>query len=107
MDLRRTDTNAADDSRGRAFGLDGDLYLPVVIAALLSLAVGALLAMWLHTGWLMAGAIAALPFGLTLSWAILLKHGRPPGHDRDWIDQKFGGGDFTRCREAQRGLLDS
>jgi hypothetical protein len=107
MDLRRTDTNAADDSRGRAFGLDGDLYLPVVISALVSLAVGALLALWLHTGWVLAGAVAAVPLGLTLFWAILLKHGRPPGHDRDWLDQKFGGGDFTRSRSAQRGLLDA
>ena len=107
MDLRHTDTNAADDSRGRAFGLDGDLYLPVVVAGLLSLALGALLALWLHTGWVIAGAVAALPLGLTLFWAILLRHGRPPGHDRDWLDQKFGGGDFTRERSAQRGLLDA
>ena len=72
-----------------------------------SLAVGALLALWLHTGWVLAGAVAAVPLGLTLFWAILLKHGRPPGHDRDWLDQKFGGGDFTRSRSAQRGLLDA
>lgn len=107
MELRHTNTNAADDSRGRAFGLDGDLYLPVVIAALLSLALGALLALWLHAGWLIASAVAALPIGLTLFWAVALKHGRPPGHDRDWLDQKLGGGDFTRERTAQRGLLDA
>ncbi len=107
MDLRHTDTNAADDSRGRAFGLDGDLYLPVVIAALLSLALGALLALWLHAGWLLAGIVAALPIGLTLFWVIVLRHGRPPGPDRDWLDQKFGGGNFTRSRNAQRGLLDA
>jgi hypothetical protein len=29
-DLRFTDTNAADDSAGRVFGLEGNLYLPVV-----------------------------------------------------------------------------
>ena len=29
-ELRFTDTNAADDSAGRVFGLDGNLYLPVV-----------------------------------------------------------------------------
>ncbi len=107
MDLRHTDTNAADDSRGRAFGLDGDLYLPVVIAVLLSLALGALLALWLHTGWLIAGIVAALPIGLTFFWVIVLRHGRPPGHDRDWLDQKFGGGDFTRSPNAQRRLLDA
>ncbi|MDP3069648.1 MAG: hypothetical protein Q8N18_05135 [Opitutaceae bacterium] len=107
MDLRRTDTNAADDSRGRAFGLDGDLYLPVVIASLLSLALGALLGLWLHTGWVVAGVVAVVPIALTLFWALGLKHGHPPGHDRDWLDQKLGGGDFTRSNGAQRGLLDT
>jgi hypothetical protein len=31
-ELRLTETNAADDSSGRAFGLDGNLYLPVLCA---------------------------------------------------------------------------
>ena len=107
MDLRHTDTNAADDSRGRAFGLEGDLYLPVVIAAVTSLALGAVLAVLLRTGWIVAGLIASLPLGGTLFWALGLKHGKPPGYDRDWIEQKFGGGDFTRSRTAQRGLFDA
>ena len=32
--LRHTETNSADDSAGRAFGLDGNLYLPVLLAVL-------------------------------------------------------------------------
>lgn len=107
MDLKRTDTNAADDSRGRAFGLEGDLYLPVVIAAVASLALAAVLGLLAHTGWVIATIVGALPFGVTIFWAVVLRHGRPPGHDRDWIDQKLGGGDFTRTQSAQRGILDA
>lgn len=106
MELRRTETNSSDDSRGRAFGLEGDLYLPVVIAAVVSLGLLALLGLVLHTGWAAAGIGAAGPFVLTLGWAVFLKHGRPPGYDRDWIEQQLGGGNFTRSRAAQRRMLE-
>lgn len=106
MDLRRTDTNSADDSRGRAFGLEGDLYLPVVVAAVISLGLLALLGLVLRTGWVIAGTVAAAPVAGTLFWAAWLRHGRPPGYDRDWIEQKLGGGNFRRTEAAQRRLLD-
>ena len=106
MDLRHTDTNAADDSRGRAFGLDGNLYLPVVIAVVGSLGIGAALANLLHVGWVVAGVVASLPLAVTVFWAIGLKHGKPSGYDRDWLEQKFGRGDFTREQAAQQGLLE-
>lgn len=107
MELRHTDSNAADDSRGRAFGLEGNLYLPVVIAAITSLAIGAVLGLVLRTGSMVAGPVASLPVGVTLFWALVLRHGKPAGYDRDWIEQKLGRGDFTRTRAAQRGLLES
>lgn len=106
MDLRRTDTNAGDDSRGRAFGLDGNLYLPVVVSVVASLGIAALLGLGLRTGWIPAAITGSVPFSGTLFWAVALRHGKPPGHDRDWLDQRLGGGDFTRRREAQRGLAD-
>lgn len=107
MELRHTDTNSADDSRGRAFGLEGNLYLPVVIAAVVSLGLGAVLGIVLHVGWVLAGSLASLPFVGTIFWVVALKHGKPAGYDRDWIDQKIGGGDFTRSAAAQQGLVDA
>lgn len=107
MELRHTDTNAADDSRGRAFGLDGNLYLPVVIAVVGSLGLGAVLGVLLRVGWMIAGTVASLPLAATVFWAVGLKHGKPAGYDRDWIEQKLGQGDFMREQAAQRGLLDS
>lgn len=100
-ELRQTDTNAADDSAGRAFGLDGNLYLAVVGAALGALGLYSALALWLHTPSGIAGAVAALPPGVVLGWAVLLKHGKPAGYDRDWLDQKLGRGDFTRVDAEQ------
>jgi hypothetical protein len=60
-DLRFTDTNAADDSAGRVFGLDGNLYLAVVVAGLVAVGLFAVLSLWLHTNWVLAGVIAAFP----------------------------------------------
>ena len=47
-ELRFTDINAGADSAGRAFGLDGNLYLPVVIAAVAAVGAVALLGLGLH-----------------------------------------------------------
>lgn len=101
-ELRQTETNSADDSAGRAFGLDGNLYLAVVGAALAAFGLYALLTLWLHAPGLVTGPMAALPLGAVLAWAIGLKHGKPAGYDRDWIQEKLGGRNFTRV-EAEQG----
>lgn len=100
-ELRHTDTNAADDSAGRAFGLDGNLYLPVVLALLGGLGLFALLTLVLHANPLASGLLVALPLGAVLAWAVGLRHGKPAGHDRDWLDARLGGGNFTRVDDEQ------
>jgi hypothetical protein len=106
MDLRHTDTNAADDSRGRVFGLDGNLYLPVVIAAVAALALFAVVGQLLGLGWVTAGVVAGTPLVLVLVWAVFLRNGRPPAYDRDLIEQLLGGGTFSRRAIQQRGLTE-
>jgi hypothetical protein len=103
-ELRVTETNAADDSAGRAFGLDGNLYLIVVVAALGSLGLYAVLALILAAGQVLALLVSVPPLLATLGWAIGLRHGRPAGYDRDWLDQRIGGGSFTRVSQDQEGL---
>jgi len=95
-ELRFTDTNAGDDSAGRAFGLDGNLYLPVVIAAVTAVGLFALLGLVLHAGYPFAATIAAVPLGGTLGWALWLKQGKPAGYDRDKLEDLLGSGGFTR-----------
>lgn len=94
MDLRLTDTNSADDAAGRVFGLDGNLYLPVVIAGTGGIAGFALLGFVFEVSFVAAGVVAALPFALSVAWAVLLRRGKPAGYDRDLWDQLTGGGDF-------------
>ena len=100
-ELRHTDTNAADDSAGRAFGLEGNLYLPVVLAMVGALGLFALLTLLLHAHPLASGLLVALPLGAVLAWVLGLRHGKPAGHDRDWLEARLGGADFTRAETDQ------
>ena len=101
-ELRLTDTNAADDAPGRAFGLDGNLYLPVVVAAVGGIGLFAVLGLLFHFPLAVAGIAAALPCGLTLAWALSLKRGRPAGYDRDQLEDWLGGGNFGPVASHQR-----
>ena len=105
-DLRQTETNAADDSSGRAFGLDGNLYLPVLLAVLGALGLFAVLNLGLRLGFVTAGIATGLPLAVVLGWALLLKQGKPAGYDRDLIEHWLGGGHFTRAAGDQGGIAE-
>ena len=66
MNLRLTDTTAADDSGGSVWGLDGNLFMPVVASAAVSVGVLLLLFAVLHVYWLISALIGAVPFCGTL-----------------------------------------
>ncbi|MFA5262947.1 MAG: hypothetical protein WC378_03915 [Opitutaceae bacterium] len=104
-ELRLTDTNSADDSAGRAFGLEGNLYLVLVIALMGALGVAGLLGFVLRVSWVFAVVAGVAPLTGVAGWVICLKHGKPAGYDRDRIETAFGGGDFTRSPADQEGLV--
>ncbi|MDP3070015.1 MAG: hypothetical protein Q8N18_06975 [Opitutaceae bacterium] len=103
-ELRHTDTNAADDSAGRAFGLEGNLYLPVLLAVIGALVLFAILGVLLRINYVAAGGVVAVPLAVVVGWALLLKQGKPAGYDRDLIETLMGGGNFTR-ESAEQGRL--
>lgn len=105
MDLRFTDTNAADDTAGRAFGLDGNLYLPVVLTGVGGIGLFGILGLVLRLPYAVAGAVAATPCGLTLVWVLLLRRGKPAGYDRDKLEDLVGGGDFGPVANRQGEVL--
>ncbi len=94
-ELRFTDTNAADDSAGSVWGLDGNLFLPVVASATTS--VGLLLALFsfLHVDWFLSALIGAIPFIGTLSYVLLFKQGKPLGYDLDLFELWIVGPGFS------------
>ncbi len=97
-ELRFTDTNAADDSAGRVFGLDGNLYLPVVSGLVAGVVLFAGLG-FIGIAYPLAGAVAAIPIIGSLVWVLGFRQGKPAGYDRDKLDDLLGGADFTRDGE--------
>lgn len=90
-DLRITDTNSANDSRGRAFGLEGNDFV-YVLAAFVG-ALGFYLALNLvvrvHPGVALAMALPLLL--IPLAWVVLLRRNRPQGYAEDWFEQRANG----------------
>ena len=99
--LRITDTNSANDSKGRAFGLEGNDFVYVIVGFVVALGLYLLLSVLFGCGQLLALALV-LPFALgPLAWILLLKHNRPEGFAADWCDQTFNGGGWSLVAHAQ------
>jgi hypothetical protein len=93
-ELRLTDTNAASDSKGRTWGLEGSLFwwlvggigAGITLFFLLLVVVGASL-----------GAscfVALVPVILCLAYIFGLRQGKPPGYDRDCFEYLLSGRGF-------------
>jgi hypothetical protein len=105
-ELRHIETNSADDSSGRAFGLEGNLYLPVLLALMSGLVLFAVLGVLLGINYGVAATITGLPVAAVIAWVLFLKQGKPKGYDRDLIEQWLGGTNFTRIGAEQGGLVE-
>jgi hypothetical protein len=103
--LRITDSNSANDSRGRAFGLEGNDFIYVLVALVVALGLYLLLTVVLRFGKL--GSLAfVLPFFLApLGWVVLLRHNKPEGYAEDWFDQKFNGEGWSFVVQAQPDFI--
>jgi hypothetical protein len=86
-DLRLTDTNAASDSKGRTWGLEGGLFWWLVGgigAGIISFFVWLVM---LKSSLLTSALVALVPVGLCLAYIFGLRQGKPPGYDRDCFEQ--------------------
>jgi len=85
-ELRVTDTNSANDNRGRAFGLEGNDFIYVLISFVAAMALYLICTAVLRTGWF-AAMILALPlFAVPTAWVLLLRHNKPAGYAEDWFE---------------------
>lgn len=90
-ELRITDTNSANDSKGRAFGLEGNDFVYVLIAFILSLGLYLIFAFVLRVG-MVAALLFSSPVLLSVSaWVLLLRHNKPAGYSEDLFDDWING----------------
>lgn len=100
-ELRITDTNSANDSRGRAFGLDGNDFIYVLVAFVLALGLYIAFAFLLRTGMMVALVFALPVFLVPLAWVVFLRHNKPDGYSEDLLDDIVNGEGWTLAKDGQ------
>lgn len=93
-ELRLTDTNAASDSAGKTWGLEGNLFWWIVGGLGTGIAVFFVMVVAFKAGLFLSFGVAALPVLVCLSYILLLRQGKPPGYDRDVIERFASGSGF-------------
>ena len=110
-DLRLTDTNAASDSKGRTWGLEGGLFWWLLGGIGAAITVFFLLLVVLKMTLGVSLGIALVPLALCLAYILGLRQGKPPGYDRDYFEFLMGARGFApdtdRARIPKHPLYES
>ena len=101
-DLRLTDTNAASDSQGRTWGLEGNLFWFLVGGLGAGITTFFVFIVMLKSSLLLSIGVAALPVMLALAYIYGLRQGKPPGYDRDFLERMIFGAGFSPETDRDR-----
>ena len=94
-ELRLTDTNAASDSKGRTWGLEGGLFWWLIGGIGSGITLFFVLLVVLGESFLTSFLVALVPVVLCLAYIFGLRQGKPPGYDRDIFEHVFNGRGFS------------
>ncbi len=95
VELRFSDTNSANDSSGKTWGLDGGLFWVVVAGVCLSVALLLVLFSVLHWGLVSSILVSAVPTAVALIYVFGFRQGKPAGYDNDLLDTCLNGPGLT------------
>jgi hypothetical protein len=106
-ELRLTDTNAASDSKGRTWGLEGGLFWWLIGGIGVGIIVFFVLLVPLNVSLGMSLLFALAPVALCLAYIFALRQGKPPGYDRDLFEYAVTGRGFgpEAIRSSNHPLL--
>jgi hypothetical protein len=90
-ELRVTDTNSVNDSKGRALGLEGNDFLYVIGGFVGAFACYLLLDMMLGAATLPSILLSLPILVLPTAWVLLFRHNKPDGYAEDFFDQLVTG----------------
>ncbi len=90
-ELRLTDTNAASDSKGRTWGLEGGLFWWLIGGIIVFF----VLLVVLNVSLAMSFVAALVPVLICLAYIFALRQGKPPGYDRDCFEYLISGRGFS------------
>jgi Flp pilus assembly protein TadB len=94
-ELRLTDTNAATDSKGRTWGLEGSLFWWLLAGIGAGITVFFLLLVVAGKSFGISFLVAIVPVVLCLAYIFGLRQGKPPGYDRDIFEYILNGRGFA------------
>jgi hypothetical protein len=94
-EMRFTDTNSADDSKGRTWGLDGNLFWYLIGGGFASVLIMLLLFSAYRFSFIGSAAIAVVPLTLTLIYVFGFRQGKPPRYDLDCLEYWLAGKGFS------------
>ena len=94
-ELRLTDTNAASDSKGRTWGLEGSLFWWLVVGIGAGITLFFLLLVVIGSSLTMSFLVALVPVLICLAYIFGLRQGKPPGYDRDIFEYAVRGRGFS------------
>lgn len=95
------DTNSADDSAGVAFKLEGNLYIPVVISAMVSVGLLTVLIWGKAIPMPTAFAVGITPFAATLFIVLSFFNGKRPHFASDLLAKHTTDESFMRHPQSQ------
>jgi len=93
-ELRLTDTNAASDSKGRTWGLEGNLFWWLVGGIGAGITVFFILLVVASLSLLISVMVALIPVLLCLAYIFGLRQGKPLGYDQDCFEYLLSGRGF-------------
>jgi hypothetical protein len=93
--IRLTETNSSDDSKGRTWGLEGDLFWIVVGGGFAFVMILLMCFSALKMSFFTSLILAAVPLTLCLIYIFVFRQGKPTGYDIDYLDYWLNGSSFS------------
>jgi hypothetical protein len=94
LELRFTETNSADDSQGRTWGLEGNLFWFMAGGAFASVIILLICFGVMRMSFFASLLIAAAPLALSAIYVFVFRQGKPAGYDVDCLDFWLSGSGF-------------
>jgi Flp pilus assembly protein TadB len=94
-ELRLTDTNAASDSQGRTWGLEGGLFWWLIGGIGAGITLFFVLLVVVGSSLTTSFLVALIPVLVCLAYIFGLRQGKPPGYDRDIFENLTTGRGFS------------